>query len=97
VPKFRRGAGRAAGNVRHRLQHGVPEIADDVKHETEQFVLNMAKKRNVAVMAGVVNRDANGKAHNEALIAFPDGRSLCVTRKCNPLTSAAKAKLRRRE
>lgn len=52
----------------------VPEITDEVTHETEHFVLAAARKRNVAIIAGLVNKGPDGRTYNEALVAFPDGR-----------------------
>src|SRR5258708_26305448 len=53
----------------------VPEVADDVKHETENWVLATARRRNCAVIARLVTRDSDGRARNEAVVAFPDGPS----------------------
>src|SRR5580704_12788689 len=70
----------------------VPEVADDVKHETEQFVLNLARKRNVAVIAGLVTRCQGERPHNEALVAFPDGRAPLRYHKLQPFNLGGEGK-----
>jgi predicted amidohydrolase len=70
----------------------VPEITDDVKHETEQWILQTARRRNVAVMAGLVTRAADGRGRNEALIAFPDGRTPVRYQKLQPFTLGGETK-----
>lgn len=70
----------------------VPEVTDEVKHETEQFVLATARRRNIAVIAGLVNRGPDGLTHNEALVAFPDGREPVRYRKLQPFNLGGEGK-----
>src|SRR6185437_5387974 len=66
----------------------VPEVTDEVKHESEQYVLAAARKRNVAIVAGIVNKGADGRPHNEALVAFPDRRAPLRYHKLQPFNLA---------
>jgi predicted amidohydrolase len=70
----------------------VAEIADDVSHETEQFIQKLARDHNAAVMGGLVTRGVDGRGRNEAIIAFPDGREVLRYQKLQPFTLGGEAK-----
>ncbi len=69
----------------------VAEIADDLLHESEQFLLNLARKHNVAVIGGLVTRDPGGRGRNEAVVAFPDRPHLLRYQKIQPFTLGGEA------
>jgi predicted amidohydrolase len=53
---------------------------------SEQFLRELAMQRNVAVLAGVVARAAEGKLANEAVAFAPTGEELVRYRKMQPFT-----------
>jgi len=67
------------------------ERVADAQHETERFLLETARRRKVAVIGGIVGRDASGKGVNEAMIAFPDDRPPLRYQKMQPFTLGGEA------
>jgi omega-amidase len=59
---------------------------DSASHETEIFLKQLARQHNVAVLAGVVGRNATGLPCNQALALAPDGRELARYTKLRPFT-----------
>lgn len=56
--------------------------------ESEQFLRDIAREYDVAVLAGVVGPLQGGQASNEAVAFAPDGRELVRYRKQRPFTPA---------
>jgi omega-amidase len=54
--------------------------------ESEMFLLESARQRNVCIIGGLVARDDEGSFCNEAFVAFPDGRLPLRYRKIHPFT-----------
>jgi predicted amidohydrolase len=54
----------------------VPQVTDQVIRETETFLTTLARERNVCIIGGLVSHCEDGRGRNEALVAFPDGKTL---------------------
>lgn len=67
------------------------EQTADVRRETEQFLVETARRRRVAIIGGVTTLPPQGKALNEAIVAFPDDRPLIRYQKMHPFTLGGEA------
>jgi omega-amidase len=59
---------------------------DSASRETATFLQQLARQRNVAVLAGLVGRNPAGQPCNQALALAPDGRELARYTKLRPFT-----------
>lgn len=64
----------------------VDQTADDVTHESEDFLLKTAEERGVAIIGGLTVRGADGRGRNQALVAFPDRQPPLRYEKMQPFT-----------
>jgi omega-amidase len=59
---------------------------DSASHETTKFLQQLARRHHVAVLAGIVGRNAAGRPGNQALALAPDGSELARYTKLRPFT-----------
>ncbi|MGZ8899126.1 MAG: carbon-nitrogen family hydrolase [Limisphaerales bacterium] len=64
----------------------VAQISEQDAPGAEEFIKELALQFGVTVTAGVVNRGANGKGLNEALVISPEGKPLARYAKIHPFT-----------
>src|SRR5437016_1935373 len=54
----------------------VERIAESEERETERFLSEHARRRELYILGGVVNRDPGGRGRNEAVVFGPDGAEM---------------------
>lgn len=64
----------------------VAQISEQDAPGAEEFIKDLALQFGVTVLGGVVNRGANGKGLNEALVISPEGKPLARYTKIHPFT-----------
>lgn len=66
----------------------VAAVAEDEDGPTERFLRELAVRRDVFVLGGVVRRGTSGKGRNEAVVVGPDGELLARYTKLHPFSYA---------
>jgi len=69
----------------------VPAVQERVPSETETFLQQLAIEFRIYVMGGLVDKESDGEARNQAVVYSPEGRLLTRYSKVHPFTLGGEA------
>jgi len=71
----------------------VTKTIEDIAGETEQFLRELAREHDCAVLGGVVTPGKDGRGRNQALVVAPDGTELARYTKQQPFSLGGEAEV----